>query len=1073
MTDEFTGAGDIETAANSGPEADCSEAENPEACEAGEGEALGAGVTDAEASGDVASEDGASGDAASEGAAAAAEILDAEASETGEAETDALLAGGVPVAVTQPEDGAQTVLPAVEGQVYDLQFDPRLAQVRIMDADQDGDLDVVLLFNPGTPQQSQIVFQDMVDVAQGGTPPLLQIGTQQFGADNMVQQAQALATEQPTLETAAQAGPEAEGTGATQYDDNLGTPIGLLDPQGVIPPVSMQFPSIDPEPEDVLADENDPPADFDVLTSAFYFDASQDPLPFQGGTGVPTGPGFVKIIEAGLDSQRSVDLDSDRSGSAADDDDNLRGNDPEDGPTESFFVTGLPSVGQLLFDAGSDGVVDQILDAADVAGDGFEVTPDDLLYFYVPESDFALIGGPVSFTYYTVDSSEQSSDGATYAIAFPEPTVSFDITVASEIDEGDSQLQSISEENDADDTATFTIAMSETVPLIGPVTASVTVSIDDLDLPQNPAEDADFEGIASIIQAIVDAATAAGIAVSAVTSESVTLTWDSNDPLSFDVVLTALDDDAVEGLEVLRLVLSDPTLDGLPGSASLADGQSEATAEITELDADVTFAISVSSETDEPGEQAADISEEDSADDTATFRIALGGDPLPDGNEASVTVTMSGDAGDADFTAAVIQSIVDAAGAAGIGVSGQTATSVTLTWDSADPLFLDVDMTAFDDDLAEPIETLVLTLSGETVTHGSASLVSGQESASASIAFDDLPDAGQPDPLVIDETAGVDSDSIEDDVDPAGAFAGLTAANQDALTGTLGLAAGFAGALSVAQQGFAFDYGQDGPGAILLDGVTAGTASGLFDSASGEEIFLFTEDGLLVGRVGSGGAADAGGDIAFVVIMEETGTASGPDNASDATTTVVQYRALVHDDPADADEASGSDAPGGADDEFLSIGYSVSDLHGDTASGQFVLSFEDDGPTISVTGTEPSLTVDETDLATDASASFAASFASAFGEDGAGSLTYALSITGGNGTASGLTDTATGNGVFLFLEAGVIVGREGTDAADAAAGDIVFTVTVDAAGLVTLDQQRAVVHPDTADPDDAVTLAIR
>ncbi len=61
--------------------------------------------------------------------------------------------------------------------------------------------------------------------------------------------------------------------------------------------------------------------------------------------------------------------------------------------------------------------------------------------------------------------------------------------------------------------------------------------------------------------------------------------------------------------------------------------------------------------------------------------------------------------------------------------------------------------------------------------------------------------------------------------------------------------------------------------------------------------------------------------------------------------------------------------------------------------------------------------------------------------------------------------------MFLFLEAGVIVGREGTDAADAAAGDIVFTVTVDAAGLVTLDQQRAVVHPDTADPDDAVTLA--
>ncbi len=89
--------------------------------------------------------------------------------------------------------------------------------------------------------------------------------------------------------------------------------------------------------------------------------------------------------------------------------------------------------------------------------------------------------------------------------------------------------------------------------------------------------------------------------------------------------------------------------------------------------------------------------------------------------------------------------------------------------------------------------------------------------------------------------------------------------------------------------------------------------------------------------------------------------------------------------------------------------------------------------------------------------------------DGAGAITFALSVSA-SGVDSGLDDTATRNDVFLFLESGVIVGREGTDAADAATGDVVFTVSVNASGVVTLDQQSAVVHPNTADPDDSVSL---
>ncbi|MCF6127998.1 DUF5801 repeats-in-toxin domain-containing protein, partial [Mesorhizobium ciceri] len=63
----------------------------------------------------------------------------------------------------------------------------------------------------------------------------------------------------------------------------------------------------------------------------------------------------------------------------------------------------------------------------------------------------------------------------------------------------------------------------------------------------------------------------------------------------------------------------------------------------------------------------------------------------------------------------------------------------------------------------------------------------------------------------------------------------------------------------------------------------------------------------------------------------------------------------------------------------------------------------------------------------------------------------------------GLVDTASGQAVVLSLEAGQVVGRAGIG------GAIVFTVTTDASGNVTLDQQRAVVHP-TANPNEPVSL---
>src|SRR5437762_2526769 len=105
------------------------------------------------------------------------------------------------------------------------------------------------------------------------------------------------------------------------------------------------------------------------------------------------------------------------------------------------------------------------------------------------------------------------------------------------------------------------------------------------------------------------------------------------------------------------------------------------------------------------------------------------------------------------------------------------------------------------------------------------------------------------------------------------------------------------------------------------------------------------------------------------------------------------------------------------------------------------LTFEDDGPSITASAVNaPTLTVDETVLATNDTKAFAGQFTPVYGADGAGAtpVTYALSTAGG---ASGLTDTATGQSVVLSLINGQVVGKTAT-------GDTVFVVSVDATGHV-------------------------
>ncbi|EJM47768.1 DUF5801 repeats-in-toxin domain-containing protein, partial [Pseudomonas sp. GM48] len=238
-------------------------------------------------------------------------------------------------------------------------------------------------------------------------------------------------------------------------------------------------------------------------------------------------------------------------------------------------------------------------------------------------------------------------------------------------------------------------------------------------------------------------------------------------------------------------------------------------------------------------------------------------------------------------------------------------------------------------------------------------------------------------------------------------------------------------------------FGADGAGTLTYAlGVVAG-ASGLIDTASGEVVNLSLTGAVVEGRTATSNL------LVFTVSV-----------AANGSVTLDQLRAVVH-----ADASNPDDSKTLTSDNLVTLTAIKTDRDGDSAQatlniGQNLV-FKDDGPSITTTGAEPTLTVDETVLATDSTQSFAANFNSAFGADGAGTLSYALGVVAG---ASGLTDTASGEVVNLSLNGTVVEGRT------ALSSLLVFTVSVAANGSVTLDQLRAVVHANATNPDDSKTL---
>ncbi|MGL4396124.1 MAG: DUF5801 repeats-in-toxin domain-containing protein [Hyphomicrobium sp.] len=140
----------------------------------------------------------------------------------------------------------------------------------------------------------------------------------------------------------------------------------------------------------------------------------------------------------------------------------------------------------------------------------------------------------------------------------------------------------------------------------------------------------------------------------------------------------------------------------------------------------------------------------------------------------------------------------------------------------------------------------------------------------------------------------------------------------------------------------------------------------------------------------------------------------------------------------------------------------LTDIDGDTANASIDINVVDDVPSVYVKQEVEfgSLYVDESNLSFDATANLGFLFGVVPGADNPATTGFALGLTG---AATNLLDVATGQPVTVSIIAGQIVGVNTN-------GDTVFVISVDALGVVKLDQQRALTHPDATNPNDVVSL---
>ncbi|MGF6690620.1 VCBS repeat-containing protein [Metapseudomonas resinovorans] len=223
----------------------------------------------------------------------------------------------------------------------------------------------------------------------------------------------------------------------------------------------------------------------------------------------------------------------------------------------------------------------------------------------------------------------------------------------------------------------------------------------------------------------------------------------------------------------------------------------------------------------------------------------------------------------------------------------------------------------------------------------------------------------------------------------------------------------------------AHDFGADGPGEIELQ--DSGAPHGF--------TYVETQGGLLIKQ----------GDVTVITITLDKFTGAY---------TVTQNAPILH--------ANGYDE----NDLTFEVEYKIVDRDGDRADGSLYIKVDDDTPVVtSHLAQSGSLEVDETYFGQSASTDFSGLFSGGHGADGAGSSQYSLGISG-EGADSGLDDSETGVDILLYTLGDGVVGRVGGED-----GEIVFKVSVDGYGNVSLQQLRAILHTPDSGPDQAAGLA--
>ena len=280
-------------------------------------------------------------------------------------------------------------------------------------------------------------------------------------------------------------------------------------------------------------------------------------------------------------------------------------------------------------------------------------------------------------------------------------------------------------------------------------------------------------------------------------------------------------------------------------------------------------------------------------------------------------------------------------------------------------------------------------------------------------------------------------------------------------------------------------FGSDGAGKITYALNLGGTdvASGLYaldttDTITGDGDGVGQGSAVVLNQVGSDIVGTVGG-VEYIRLSVD---------ATSGVITFTQTRNIAHPDAADGDDLASLTVADG----LFTLVQTVTDADGDTSTAALdlgansALGIRDDGPAPVAVSLEqgPTLTLDETLLAPDASiraaapaSSYFVADAAVYGTDGAGAATYVLELAGTN-VDSGLYALAfnarQGSSILLSSDGADVVGRVGNDLylrisvdsnpASATYGELVFT------------QYRPIWHPvagvDVSVAPTAGTLAL-